>query len=227
MEELILSDYTKGEVKSFFGGLFSKFGETETSLGWTKNKQSIRFEQLLRFSVEKGNSLLDVGCGFGDLLFYIQSKKMDIDYYGIDIMQEFINIAKRKHPDFQSRFFCIDFMEDRFERNYDWIVGSGIFGHRLFIDEEKMYQYVESVMRKSYENCNYGFSFDFISDIVDFHSEECFYANPMRILSIAYKFSRNIILNNSIMPFEYNLTLWKDDSFQIDKTVFNNYYKKG
>lgn len=53
---------------------FQRYGaNNEGSLGWTKNKQDVRFKQLLRFLEPNPNeSLLDIGCGFADMYAFLK-----------------------------------------------------------------------------------------------------------------------------------------------------------
>ena len=63
------------KTQEIYKDLFKQYGaKDERSLGWSKNKQNYRFERCLRFLKPKcGESLLDIGCGFGDLYRYLQS----------------------------------------------------------------------------------------------------------------------------------------------------------
>lgn len=45
----------------------------------------------------------------------------------------------------------------------------------------------------------------------------------MKILEMAYKLSRNIILRNDYMPFEFSIVIFKDDSFSKEDTLFTKY----
>ncbi len=214
------------EIKSFFSDLLRKNGDSEQSLGWTKRKQNVRFRQLFRFISDDEISVLDVGCGFGDLYSYLSNRTeyRSVDYWGIDLMPEFVEMAIKKHPMIRERFIIGNFLHMDFDRKWDWVIGSGIFGHQLYETDDEMYQYVETTIGKALDVANQGVSFNFLSDKVDFRADNsCFFANPERILSILYKFSRNIIVDNSVMPFEYCVTVWKDDSFLKENTLFCNY----
>lgn len=199
----------------------------ERSLMWTKNKQYIRFEQLLRFLFSGSGTLLDVGCGFGDLFLWLKDTiyNQEIEYFGIDIMPEFIDAAVELTGE-QSKFECQDILSLT-DRSYDYVVASGIFGSKIFDEDEKNYLHIENVIKKSMDICKIGVSFDFLSDKTDFrNSETNFHASPEKILQLAYKFSRNIILNNSVMPFEFCITIFKDDNFRKETTVFDRYFEK-
>jgi SAM-dependent methyltransferase len=72
------------------------------ALGWDSQDTQFRlFERFLRLlsfgRVLKGASILDVGCGYGDLLDYINRKGVKIrEYTGIDIVPEYIWDAQRR-----------------------------------------------------------------------------------------------------------------------------------
>lgn len=223
------------KVIDYYRDIFGKYGANdERSLGWSKNKQYVRFAQLFRFlfsSVEENfkKSLLDIGCGFGDMYAFLKKSELqdNIDYYGIDMMQEFIDVAVSNHPDKKDDFRCLEFLSMDESVKYDYCVASGIFGHKIFDTEDEIYEQVEKTMQKALNVCNIGVSFDFLSDKVDYRtSTEDFHASPAKILEIAYKFSRRVILDNSAMPFEFCITVFKDDSFSKENTIFTKYSEK-
>jgi len=46
----------------------------------------------------EGKTILDVSCGFGDIIPLIAKKAKKINYTGVDIVPEFIQVAKEKYP---------------------------------------------------------------------------------------------------------------------------------
>jgi len=208
----------------YYQNNFKKFGISEKSLGWTKEKQFLRFYQLSKNFSLNDASILDVGCGFGNILeYFTRNQCRPAQYTGIDIVEEFIQVAKDRNQGENTKFILGNYLKVPFEK-MDYIVGSGIFGHRLFETDEAQYGYIDQVLRKSFQECNVGISFDFLSDKTDYHSgEQDFHASPLKVLELAYQFTRNIIFDNSCMPFEYSITLFKDDHFLKEKTVFNKF----
>lgn len=88
------------------------------TLGWSSIKsQEYRFKILLEIGVSTDDTILDVGCGYGDL-----SKNVK-NYVGIDIRKLAIDIASKRYCD--KKFFNCDIFE--INDNYDWIIASGIF----------------------------------------------------------------------------------------------------
>ena len=85
------------------------------------------------------------------------------------------------------------------------------------------YDFIDACIDKALAVCRDGLAFDFLSDKVDFQLEHTFHSSPERILEMAYRYSRNVILRNDYMPFEFSVFIFNDDSFSADDTVFERY----
>lgn len=212
------------KLKDYYQNNFAKHGVHENSLGWTKGKQNIRFSQLTRHFQLNGKSLIDIGCGFGDIHTFFKLNDIHLNsYLGFDVVPEFIKVAQEKWPTKQNQFILGNYLEQK-NLQADYIVASGIFGHRLFATDKEQYAYMEQVFSKAISEAKTAIAFDFMSDKTDFKSGESdFHTSPSIALDIAYKFSRNIILDNSAMPFEFALTIFKDQNFAKEKTVFDKF----
>lgn len=110
----------------FYNKAYKKHGITARGLNWHSEKsQKIRFEVLSRFIKDEisSSSIVDAGCGFGDFYFFLQKQNLiPKRYVGIDCMQDFIDIAKKRL--FDTTFTCRDILRD--ELIYaDWYVASG------------------------------------------------------------------------------------------------------
>ena len=90
----------KNEVEntiSKYRKLYTKFGYSPKSLGWDKGRQDIRFESLLSFFDCRNKSILDIGCGFGDLNRILQKLYgSEYSYVGLDLVDEFIKEARHR-----------------------------------------------------------------------------------------------------------------------------------
>ena len=77
-----------------------------------------------------GYTLLDIGCGYGDLKKYLDQRHSDFTYIGIDQMQQFISEAKKRYSGcpatyfYQTDFAAVEFPE------VDFVIASGAFGYR-------------------------------------------------------------------------------------------------
>ncbi|MCC7543439.1 class I SAM-dependent methyltransferase [bacterium] len=70
------------------------------SLKWTDRVSAeARYAQLVADIDFNGKTILDVGCGFGDISEFISSKAGNYTYVGIDMVPEFIEVAKQRYPE--------------------------------------------------------------------------------------------------------------------------------
>ncbi|ELV8772157.1 methyltransferase domain-containing protein [Vibrio harveyi] len=89
-----------------------QFGEDRArTLGWQDTfSQVTRFEALCRDLDLNGKSILDIGCGYGDLLAYIEQKGNSPSHYiGIDQQKRFIVESRKRHFITDTQFIRGDF----------------------------------------------------------------------------------------------------------------------
>jgi SAM-dependent methyltransferase len=72
--------------------------------------QQARFEALLRCADVRDKSLLDVGCGLGDLVGFLAHRGLTVRYTGVDVLEEMLDLARRTHP--KERFVLADLFAD-------------------------------------------------------------------------------------------------------------------
>ncbi|NOJ19080.1 class I SAM-dependent methyltransferase [Vibrio jasicida] len=78
---------------------YKQFGDDKAkTLGWQdKFSQVSRFEALCHDLPLNGTSLLDIGCGYADLLEYLEQKDICLSgYIGIDQQKQFISVARQR-----------------------------------------------------------------------------------------------------------------------------------
>jgi SAM-dependent methyltransferase len=101
-------------------------------LGWeSADAQKIRFSAFAENIDLAGKSILDVGCGLGNLLEYLTETGINVKYTGVDILPKMITCAEGKKLD--GEFHCLDiFSENPFgEASFDVVYASGIFNLNL------------------------------------------------------------------------------------------------
>jgi len=94
-------------------------------------------EKLLNFLVPEDSSVLEIGCGTGDILNCLKSEKK----IGIDISPQMVAVAKKKYPGLEIEVMDVENLT--LERKYDYIVLSGVIGSLL--DIQKAFQELHKV----------------------------------------------------------------------------------
>jgi len=188
----------------FYNKLFKKYGFDPKSLGWgtRKGKQSVQFEALCQIGDLSNTTILDVGCGFGDLYDYLKFRGTKTRYFGVDINPQFIKIGKSIHKGINLE--VRDIQTKKFTKKFDWVLFSGISSAGC------TYPYIEKMMKEMYRVCKKGIALNFIGGVVDFKSKALFYSDPERIYSITRKISNRVIIRHDYAPYQYVLYLYKD-----------------
>lgn len=119
---------------------------TAGALGYrNEDSQLRRYAALTEAGDLNGHTLLDIGCGHGDLKGYLDERYHGFGYIGIDQMPEFIMRARSMHGHRPNCYFCLaDFTTEDLP-HADYAFASGVFCYRCenenyyFAMIEKMY----------------------------------------------------------------------------------------
>jgi|AGTN01.1.fsa_nt_gi Methylase involved in ubiquinone/menaquinone biosynthesis len=193
-----------------------QFGYDPRTLGWNKGRQEVRFKALTGIGNMDGCSVLDVGCGFGDLYGYLKATGRNVDYTGIDINADLIEIGRNIYP--EAKFEVMDFDETMVSRQFDWVFESGIFNFRL----DDNWSYITRVLKKMFASCRKGVAADFMSSYVDFNEKTLYYARPEEVYGLCKSLSRRVSIRGDYMPFEFAVYIYKDESFN-KRVVFTEF----
>ena len=148
--ENILAAKTASYRKSFY-----RYGNTSKALKWkSKIAQNIRFREITKDIDFEGKSILDIGCGFGDLISHISGKTRKFDYTGVDAVFEFVEAARKKFP--KHRFLVRDYFGNPFRKKYDVVVSSGALNSKV----PGVMKYRKYAIKTAFEHANYAFAFN-------------------------------------------------------------------
>lgn len=190
----------------------AEFGYDPKSLGWMKGRQRVRFEALTRFvDLAKIGSVLDVGCGFGDLFGFLRDRGYTGNYVGIDFIERLVEVGREVYPEADLRTSTIaDFDADV---SFDLVVSCGIFNapHET---SEKTLTHIESTLGQMFQISNVAASADFISSYVDRRDDGVQYTRPEDVFSFAKQNTKRVALAHDYLPFEFSVCMYRDDRIQ-------------
>jgi trans-aconitate methyltransferase len=189
-----MEEDTKQKIIEKYNERLKLYGYDPRSVGWFKGRQTLRFKVLTEIGNLNNCSVLDVGCGFGDLYGYLIKKGLSIKYTGIDINLNLIKLAKEVYP--EAHFEVIDVAEYEKSDSFDWLFACGFFEFK--IPEEN---YVQKMLKKMYTICTKGVAVDFMSSYVDFTTEDAYHADPAEIFRFCKTLSKRVTLRHDYMPF--------------------------
>ena len=109
---------------------FETHGDSHLGVDWPNKEDAVkRYEVMLNIIKDNNKkvSILDFGCGCGHLLNYINEKKLNIEYSGLDISSKFYNYCKNKY--ISNNFYNLDILTENISElpNFDYIILNGVF----------------------------------------------------------------------------------------------------
>lgn len=212
----------KNRQISYYEGLLAQHGENFKALDWNSpESQKLRYQILKEIFIygkkSSGISVLDVGCGFGDLYGFFKAEKLlsrhKIRYTGCDISAKLLQVARKKYPD--AKFELTDILENRNVPKFDYIFSSGVFNIRTS-DAGDHLEFVKSMLLRMYDLVNYGVAANFLSEGAlpisspeDLNSGRYFYFKPDEILNFCRFICGRYILRHDYHPGDFTVYLLK------------------
>lgn len=185
------------------------FGEDiRTLASGTQDRQRIRFEVLQQVGMRSGDSVLDLGCGFGDFYAFLLDRGIHVDYVGYDICPDLLDVARRRFPGIH--FEAKDVQESRIPCHFDYVVASQVFNNRL--QEEDNLEVVKDIMRRSFEATTRAVAIDMLSTYVDYREDQLYYFSPEEIFTFCRSLSKRVCLRHDYPLFEFTVYIFKDFS---------------
>src|SRR5437016_8245031 len=118
------------DTARFYENHIRRYGYDYRALGFgRRSSQEKRFQTALGLGDFHGKRLLDVGCGFGDLLAWLNARGIEPRYTGMDIVRPMIERCRKRFAGTGARFLIGDALTFVTDEPYDYIVASGIFGY--------------------------------------------------------------------------------------------------
>lgn len=204
-----MSKFNLDEVKKFYNTRHQEVGDTLKSVGWsTKESQYLRFEVLVRGLELEGKTILDVGCGLGDFIQFLENRGLkNFNYYGIDISESLIGSAKKKYAQNSNYQFLVGDSVELINQlpDFDLSIMSGALSFKI----DDNIGYTTEVMRKLTAKAKEATSFNFLTSYVDYTLEKNYHYRPEDIFSIAKTITKKVNLFHDYPLYEFTVQLFK------------------
>lgn len=182
----------------------TKFGnniDQIKTLGWGSIKsQEIRFKILLEiYGFDKSDSILDVGCGYGDLSKFVEN------YTGIDIRKSAISNAIDMYPSINVS--CATVFD--ITRKFDWVFASGVFS---FFDKNWDIN-TKTVVMRMFDICKKGVAFNMLSNLTPFSRDsDMKYVDIAEILVWLPEITHNFSIRHDYLKNDFTVYLYKENA---------------
>ncbi len=184
-----------------------RYGYHPNALYWSNEKiQRLRFEMLTLAGIQEGESVLDVGCGFGDFAGYLEDQGKSVRFTGIDLSEELLAEGRRRYPNIE--LFNGDLFDfDPADASFDHVTLSGALNRNLDDDGA----YARKVIRRMYDACREGIAFNLLDarhewtagrwDLQSFQ--------PREIETFVAAFARQVELVDGYLENDFSVLAWK------------------
>jgi len=186
---------------------FQKHGVDPKALKWaSKRAAEQRYEQIVADIDFEGKSILDVGCGFGDIIPYISAKTKKFEYLGIDITPEFIREAKKLY--FGHKFMVGNYFAKPLKENFDVIVCSGALNANV----KDNLDFRKKAIKTMFKHVKEVFVFNMVGRYPQpktSSKSNVWFANPLEILEYCLSLTKKVILRYHYHSRDFTIVMFK------------------
>ncbi len=198
---------TREKIKSY-RRTFKRFGIDPKALQWRSEKAArLRYEQLVADMSFEGKDILDVGCGFGDIISYISKKTEKFSYTGCDVVPEFIKVAKKKYP--KHKFIIRDYLEKPLKKSFDIIITSGTLNTNI----KNAVDFRKRAIATMFENCGEALVFNMAGGYPQPKNKKgykVYYVNSLDVLSYCLSLTSKLILRHHYHSKDFTVVMFKN-----------------
>lgn len=172
------------------------------ALSWSSPEaQLVRFQALLEVGDLENQSILDVGCGLGDLYQFLKLNFDSFSYLGVDLVPALIKKAKIKYP--EAKFIAKDILEFP-QKTFDYVLSSGAFSFKVKNHKKVYFKMIEKI----YSLSKKATAFNMLDR--EGHVDDDLFAAYDRgeILSFCQALSPKVRLINDYSPQDFTIFLY-------------------
>ena len=191
------------KLLSFYDKHIDEHGSGPRAVGWgSAGSQRVRFKELCEIGDVSNSSMLDVGCGLGDLYEYLAGRYNGVEYAGIDINPRYVKRAREAHP--EAHFEVADF--GTYEgKKFDYILASGAFSVKIQNYKEVYFKHIE----KMFAMARKGVAFNILDK--EHHPDDESYAaySVAEVRNFCLSLTDNVVIRHDYLPHDFTVLLGK------------------
>ena len=168
-----------------------------------RRAQRMRFEVFVLGHTLAGRSILDIGCGTGDLYGHLRDRGIDCDYLGVDLSDEMVSRASSKYP--TGRFEVADVLTWPDDPRFDHTVAIAVHNRR--VDGGRWL--LEELTRKQFALCRMAAHLSLLTDRYEGFAETSQPWPCEEVLSLALSITPWVTLRHDYLPNDFSVALYR------------------
>jgi cyclopropane fatty-acyl-phospholipid synthase-like methyltransferase len=201
------------QVSAYYAERYRSHGDSARGVDWKDEaSQHLRFEVLARqMDWTKEPSVLDVGCGNGELLAFCRARNLPVRYLGIDVCEDMVEACRRRFGLGAAALASPADLE-RLGWTFDYVVASGTFNVKQDTDEAVWARYFRQSIVQMFAACRAATVFNVMSSRVDYRYAHLYYLDVGEVPTIADLCgTRRFRIDHSYPLFEMTVALLKEN----------------
>ena len=199
------------EIIKHYEALLKRYGPSARAVQHSDREQQLkRFEILFEMAPDM-HSVLDVGCGLGDMAQFMKQRFEHLSYVGVDLVQPFIDYANSLQLQGNVHFTRLDIQTEPLPGGQDYVLLSGVFNNIMSDNESFMLQ----TLKKMFYASTRGIAFNSLSTYVDYQADNLYYTDPGKVFAFCKsEMSPKVVLRHdyqlkeNTVPFEYTIYVY-------------------
>jgi SAM-dependent methyltransferase len=190
----------------FYDARVKSFGLSSKSVGWKDfAQQKLRFDILTSNIDLNRKKIVDVGCGFGDLVNHLISKGVvPQEYIGVEVSRKMIEIAKKNtKTKINTKFLNINVFNDPLNITVDIALMSGLLNLRQ--SNESSTEILQNFLSKIRPIVTEGLVFNLLTDEVDYQQPHHLHYNPTKTQQIVLDFFKYVSIKKDYGLYEFTV----------------------
>ena len=174
-----LPHWTSDALIEQYRHFLHQFGPTHGAVQWSSADAQRRRFRVLAEAVRDVHSVVDVGCGLGDLLPFLRTERAFSGHYlGLDFVPEFVQHCRRRFkPDTKAQFRCFDAQVEDFPYDKDCFLVSGMFNN-LLASRSQHLAWIRLAVARMYDAATKVVAFNSLSATTQNQADDLFYTDP-------------------------------------------------
>jgi len=202
----MMSSSLPDDTARWYADKVRTYGYDHRSLGFrSKSSQAKRFEAMLALGDFDGARILDVGCGFGDLLAFLAERGIDPEYTGLDICEPMVERCRERFERGAGLFLVGDALSFEPDEPYDYVIASGLFG----LDSAGARDRIRPTLERLFAWSSIGMGANFLSTCSPEPAEARVYMDPCKALAAGLSLTPAARIDHTYLPNDFTLFLYK------------------
>jgi len=194
---------------------FKEFGVDPKALLWkSRGAAHQRFRQFWAEIDFDNKSVLDIGCGFGEMGNFLTKRYENVLYKGVDITSEFIKNGKLLYPhldleihDFHALTKAVSCSDIKF----NVVLASGVLNSNYGSTKKNM-DYRKKSIKEMFALTDNCFAFNMLGSHPQLKNKKdsnVWYADSLEILNFCMTLTKKVLLRSNYHPTDFTIFMYK------------------